>query len=65
MIASLKAIEPSAGMREVFSQRVRHASVTISDGTFDNVPSVENGWADLIIIAQVCQPTAFTPHNIH
>ncbi|KAF8121952.1 S-adenosyl-L-methionine-dependent methyltransferase [Boletus edulis] len=51
-IASLKAIEPSAGMREVFKQRVSHESVSISDGTFDNVPSVENGWADLIIIAQ-------------
>lgn len=54
MIASLKAIEPSAGMREIFRQRVNHESVTISNGTFDNVPTVENGWADLVIIAQVC-----------
>ncbi|KAG9318885.1 S-adenosyl-L-methionine-dependent methyltransferase [Chiua virens] len=51
-IASLKAIEPSAGMREVFKQRVNHALVSIGDGTFDNVPTVENGWADLVIIAQ-------------
>ena len=62
-IASLKAIEPSAGMRDVFKQRVNHESVTISHGTFDNVPSVENGWADLIIIAQVCQPTSFAPSH--
>ncbi|KAI9574239.1 S-adenosyl-L-methionine-dependent methyltransferase [Boletus coccyginus] len=51
-IASLRAIEPSSGMREVFKQRVSHERVSISDGTFDNVPTVENGWADLIIIAQ-------------
>jgi hypothetical protein len=62
-IASLKAIEPSAGMREVFQQRVNHESVTISHGTFDNVPTVENGWADLVIIAQVCQPTSFIPSD--
>lgn len=53
-IASLQAVEPSAGMRELFKQRVSHESVTISDGTFDNVPTVENGWADLVIVAQVC-----------
>ncbi|KAF8843641.1 S-adenosyl-L-methionine-dependent methyltransferase [Paxillus ammoniavirescens] len=51
-LASLKAIEPSAGMREVFEQKNTHDLVTIADGTFDNVPSVEDGWADLIIIAQ-------------
>ncbi|KAH0826988.1 hypothetical protein J3R83DRAFT_4647 [Lanmaoa asiatica] len=41
-IASLKAIEPSVGMRQVFQQRVSHESVTISHGTFDNVPTVKN-----------------------
>ncbi|KAF8550295.1 S-adenosyl-L-methionine-dependent methyltransferase [Imleria badia] len=51
-IASLKAIEPSAGMREAFKQRISHEFVSISDGTFDNVPTVKSGWADLIIIAQ-------------
>ncbi|KAF9242133.1 S-adenosyl-L-methionine-dependent methyltransferase [Melanogaster broomeanus] len=51
-IASLKAIEPSAGMRAVFKQKMTNDVVTISDGTFDNIPSVEDGWADLIIIAQ-------------
>lgn len=54
-IASLKAIEPSAGMRDVFRQRASHEFVTIDDGTFDNAPTVEDGWADLIIIAQVCR----------
>jgi len=39
-------------MRQVFKQRVVHESVSVSDGTFDNVPTVENNWADLIIIAQ-------------
>lgn len=60
-IASLKAIEPSAGMRETFKQRVSHESisVTISDGTFESAPTVENGWADLVVIAQVRMPTSF------
>jgi len=62
-IASLRAIEPSSGMREVFKQRVSHERVSISDGTFDNVPTVENGWADLIIIAQVCRHTLFAPSD--
>ncbi|KAN0076854.1 hypothetical protein V8E55_010709 [Tylopilus felleus] len=39
-------------MREVFKQRVNHELVSINDGAFDNVPTVEDGWADLIIIAQ-------------
>ncbi|KAF9218391.1 S-adenosyl-L-methionine-dependent methyltransferase [Gyrodon lividus] len=51
-LASLKAIEPSAGMRGVFEQKNTYDLVTIADGTFDDVSSVENGWADLIIIAQ-------------
>lgn len=48
-------------MREVFKQRVNHELVSINDGAFDNVPTVEDGWADLIIIAQVRRPTLFAP----
>lgn len=53
-IGNLKAIEPSTGMRKVFAQRLHHPSVSISEGTFDHAPAVGDGWADLIIIAQVC-----------
>ncbi|KIJ68917.1 hypothetical protein HYDPIDRAFT_164645 [Hydnomerulius pinastri MD-312] len=51
-IASWKAIEPSAGMREVFGQKNTYDFVTIADGTFDTIPSIKDGWADLVIIAQ-------------
>lgn len=51
-IAKLKAIEPSEGMRSHFSKSVTDGRVSISEGTFDNT-GVEDGWADLIVIAQV------------
>jgi len=46
-----KAIEPSEGMRDVFSRTVKDDRVTVSEGTFDNT-GVESGWADLVVIAQ-------------
>jgi phospholipid N-methyltransferase len=52
-VKAWKAIEPSAGMREVFSKTVIDSRVTVSEGTFDNT-GVESGWADLVVIAQVC-----------
>lgn len=51
-VAKLKAIEPSEGMRSQFSKSVTDGRVSISEGTFDNT-GVEDGWADLIVIAQV------------
>ncbi|KAI0063117.1 S-adenosyl-L-methionine-dependent methyltransferase [Artomyces pyxidatus] len=50
-IAYLKAIEPSEGMRNVFSKSVSDPRVTVEEGFFDQVP-VEDGTADLIVIAQ-------------
>ncbi|KAG6851016.1 hypothetical protein H0H93_004503 [Arthromyces matolae] len=50
-IKQIKAVEPSAGMREVFETTVQDERVTIQDGTFDTT-GVEDGWADVVIIAQ-------------
>ncbi|THU89516.1 S-adenosyl-L-methionine-dependent methyltransferase [Dendrothele bispora CBS 962.96] len=50
-IAQLKAVEPSSGMREVFAKTVTDKRATVQEGTFDNT-GVEDGWADVIIIAQ-------------
>ncbi|GLB34909.1 putative methyltransferase [Lyophyllum shimeji] len=50
-INQIKAVEPSAGMREVFSKTVRDERVAIDNGTFEN-SGVEDGWADLVVIAQ-------------
>lgn len=51
-IKSLRAIEPSEGMREVFSKSVNDERVTVTEGTFDTT-NVEDGWADLVVVAQV------------
>ena len=48
----LKAVEPSAGMREIFSKTVNDDRVSLSEGYFD-ATGVEDGWADLVVIAQV------------
>ncbi|KAF8881201.1 S-adenosyl-L-methionine-dependent methyltransferase [Infundibulicybe gibba] len=50
-VKELKAIEPSAGMRRMFSETVTDERISIQDGTFDTT-DVETGWADLIFIAQ-------------
>ncbi|KAI0690572.1 S-adenosyl-L-methionine-dependent methyltransferase [Cytidiella melzeri] len=50
-IKELRAIEPSAGMRDQFSKTVSDARVSIAEGTFDTT-GVEDGWADLVVIAQ-------------
>jgi hypothetical protein len=51
-IKAIKAIEPSAGMRDVFSQTVKDNRVTIGKGTFEET-GIDDQWADLVIIAQV------------
>lgn len=50
-INQIKAVEPSPGMREVFSKTVQDDRVTIDDGTFENT-GVGDEWADLLVIAQ-------------
>lgn len=50
-IGTLRAIEPSDGMRDFWTKCVQDNRCTIVNGTFDNT-GVEDGWADLIIIAQ-------------
>ncbi|KAG2147327.1 S-adenosyl-L-methionine-dependent methyltransferase [Suillus cothurnatus] len=50
-IGTLRAIEPSDGMRDFWTKHVQDNRCTIVNGTFDNT-AVEDGWADLIIIAQ-------------
>ncbi|KAG1832695.1 S-adenosyl-L-methionine-dependent methyltransferase [Suillus variegatus] len=50
-IGTLRAIEPSGGMRDFWTKSVQDNRCTIVNGTFDDT-GVEDGWADLIIIAQ-------------
>ncbi|KAG1754244.1 S-adenosyl-L-methionine-dependent methyltransferase [Suillus lakei] len=50
-IGTLRAIEPSHGMRDFWTKHVKDNRCTIVNGTFDGT-GVEDGWADLIIIAQ-------------
>lgn len=52
-IKQIKAIEPSEGMRSVFSQQVKDDRVTVAEGTFI-ATGIADGWADLVVIAQVC-----------
>ena len=58
-IAALKAVEPSDGMRDVWTKTVKDSDgrTAIVKGTFDNT-GVEDGWADLIVIAQVSRVKA-------
>ena len=52
-IKQIKAIEPSEGMRSIFSQQVKDDRVTVAEGTFI-ATGIADGWADLVVIAQVC-----------
>ncbi len=52
-IKELRAIEPSEGMRSVFSKTVTDPRTSAHEGTFDTT-GVEDGWADLVVIAQAC-----------
>ena len=51
-VYQLKAIEPSEGMRNVFLKTVDDDRVSVAGGSFDNT-GIRDGWADIIIIAQV------------
>ncbi|KAJ7452391.1 S-adenosyl-L-methionine-dependent methyltransferase [Mycena galericulata] len=50
-IKELRAFEPSEGMRDIFSKTVSDERVSIAQGIFQQT-SVEDGWADLVVIAQ-------------
>ncbi|KAI0093912.1 S-adenosyl-L-methionine-dependent methyltransferase [Irpex rosettiformis] len=50
-IKELRAVEPSAGMREQFTKTVDDSRASVAEGTFDTT-GVEDGWADLVVIAQ-------------
>ena len=51
-VKQLRAVEPSEGMRTQFNKTINDERVVCVEGTFD-ATSVEDGWADVIIIAQV------------
>lgn len=51
VIKELRAVEPSAGMREQFTKTVSDPRVSVAEGTFD-ATGVASGWADLVVIAQ-------------
>jgi len=50
-IQALRAVEPSAGMREVFASSVKDERITVSEGTFDSTGAPDAS-ADAIIVAQ-------------
>ncbi|OSC99079.1 S-adenosyl-L-methionine-dependent methyltransferase [Trametes coccinea BRFM310] len=50
-IKELRAVEPSEGMRDVFTKSVSDPRVSVREGTFDTT-GIEDGWADLVVIAQ-------------
>lgn len=64
-VKAIKAVEPSEGMRNTFSQTIQDSRVTVADGTF-NQTGVEDGWANIIIIAQVSHVGAASgPDSAH
>ncbi|THH33939.1 hypothetical protein EUX98_g263 [Antrodiella citrinella] len=50
-VAHLRAVEPSEGMRDVFVKTVQDSRASAVEGTFEHT-NVEDGWADLVVIAQ-------------
>ncbi|KAK0239939.1 S-adenosyl-L-methionine-dependent methyltransferase [Armillaria nabsnona] len=50
-VKELRAVEPSAGMRDVFIKTVQDDRVSAREGTFDTT-NIDDGWADLVVIAQ-------------
>lgn len=50
-IARLRAVEPSEGMRTIWTEKNTEGKATIEDGTFESTV-VLDGWADLVLVAQ-------------
>lgn len=48
----MRALEPSEGMRDVFTNTVKDNRVSVADGQF-TATGAEDSSADLIVIAQV------------
>jgi hypothetical protein len=46
------AVEPSEGMRNAFAKSIKDDRIRLREGTFEST-GVEDGWADLVVIAQV------------
>lgn len=59
MIQELRAVEPIESMREVFSKRTKDDRITVCEGVFQST-GVEDGWADLVIVAQVRSKIGFS-----
>lgn len=51
-IGRLEAVEPSEGMRKSFEKSIQDPRVVTIDGTFDST-NLPDGWADVVIVAQV------------
>lgn len=51
-VQELRAVEPSEGMRATFASKISDSRVHTYEGTFDHT-NVEDGWADVVIVAQV------------
>ena len=62
-IGSLKAYDPSAGMRAVFAEKTTDGRVTVAEGTFDRVDAGDS-WADLVVIAQVRRSPMYSLENL-
>jgi len=54
-------VEPSQGMRDQFSRIIRDDRITLTDGVFQ-CTGVEDGWADLVVVAQVWDAACTTYH---
>ncbi|KAG8731728.1 hypothetical protein FRC12_019599 [Ceratobasidium sp. 428] len=50
-VGELRAIEPSEGMRQALEERTKDSRVKSLAGDFLN-SGVEDGWADLVVVAQ-------------
>ncbi|TFK42543.1 S-adenosyl-L-methionine-dependent methyltransferase [Crucibulum laeve] len=50
-VKQLQAVEPSEGMRDVFTKSIHDDRVSVTEGTFQET-GVEDGWADVVVVAQ-------------
>lgn len=50
-------------MRGVFSATVKDSRASVAEGTFDST-GIEDGWADLVVIAQVCSLSILSEKQI-
>ncbi|TCD68541.1 hypothetical protein EIP91_010466 [Steccherinum ochraceum] len=50
-ISSYKCTDPIQGMRDVFSQAIQDARVSISDGRFEESQDIPSEWADAVLAA--------------